>query len=346
MNINSGTDIYIQQLSMEINGGCNYACEMCPQSTGRNKDFLKKMPLDLFERVIDEAMDYGLKMVSLHGSGEPTLNNDMDAYVRVVKSRGLKCQSLTNGFNLNEDFSRRLIDSGIDHLRVSAIGYDRETYRVWMSKDAYQKVRDNVRTFIQLRDKMGADTVMNLYHAVLDPSKKEWEIEQYKINWIDYTGARAEIWMLHNWAGLYDNGPADRKTEQKRSCGRPFSPYLYVRAGGLGKHRGAVVPCCFVLGQDEKAVMGHLDEQSIAEVLKGDFFEHLCKCHKNNEYEELSYCKDCDQLFDAPESLAWTNIDNKQYGHAKYDSNLDFRDYAPTPEAKQSNNLSSKLQPI
>ena len=29
----------IKQLDMELAGGCNYACQMCPQSFGREKEF-------------------------------------------------------------------------------------------------------------------------------------------------------------------------------------------------------------------------------------------------------------------------------------------------------------------
>ena len=34
--------IEIKQLDVELNGGCNYKCNMCPQADGREKDFLKK----------------------------------------------------------------------------------------------------------------------------------------------------------------------------------------------------------------------------------------------------------------------------------------------------------------
>ena len=34
--------IEIKQLDVELNGGCNYKCNMCPQAHGREKDFLKK----------------------------------------------------------------------------------------------------------------------------------------------------------------------------------------------------------------------------------------------------------------------------------------------------------------
>ena len=36
---------------MEVFGGCNYTCQMCPQSNpGRGKNFTRKMPLKEFEK--------------------------------------------------------------------------------------------------------------------------------------------------------------------------------------------------------------------------------------------------------------------------------------------------------
>ena len=67
----------IRLLNIELFGGCNYSCQMCPQGEpGREKDFKKFLPIDVYKKVIDDAMDYGLEAVSLHGSGEPTLSKN------------------------------------------------------------------------------------------------------------------------------------------------------------------------------------------------------------------------------------------------------------------------------
>ena len=45
---------------------------------------------------------------------------------------------------------------------------------------------------------------MQSQHLILDPEKKDYEVEQLRKNWIDYTGIDAEIWLMHNWSGVYD----------------------------------------------------------------------------------------------------------------------------------------------
>ena len=119
--------------------------------------------------------------------------------------------------------------------------------------------------------------------------------------------------------------PAPRRADRRRTCGRPRAPYLNVRAGGIEGRSAAVVPCCFVLGRDEQAVLGHLDAQSIEEVLSSPAYEELRRKHDAGDFDSIPYCKDCDQLYDLPESLVWTNIPGKAYGQSKVLQDLDYR---------------------
>ena len=81
-------NIRVTQLDLELNGRCNYKCEMCPQTGGREKSFIKKLPSSVLSKILDDALQYGVESVSLHGSGEPTLNADMPEAVRAVNPAG------------------------------------------------------------------------------------------------------------------------------------------------------------------------------------------------------------------------------------------------------------------
>jgi pyruvate formate-lyase activating enzyme-like uncharacterized protein len=61
--------VKIDRAVIEINGACNYSCTMCPQDTrtgGRNKDFLKKMGLEEFERNVADCAKHGLRVENPH----------------------------------------------------------------------------------------------------------------------------------------------------------------------------------------------------------------------------------------------------------------------------------------
>jgi hypothetical protein len=322
--------IEIKQLDMELNGGCNYACPMCPQAHGRERDFLKKLPFPIFAKIVDDAAQYGLDTVSLHGSGEPTLNRDMPSFVKYVRDRGLRCLSFTNGLRLDEKMSRGLIEAGLDVLRISCIGYDRESYAHWMSQDTFDKVRENVQRFVALNAEIGGRAQVHLYHLITDLARIDEEIALYRNNWIEATGALGEIWLMHNWAGSEIELGYHRETmvatrATRRSCGRPFSPLLQVRAGGLDGHHGAVVACCMVLGKDSEAVLGHLDSQSIREVVEGAAYDALRRAHREERFDDIPYCKGCDQLYDVPESLVWCNVPGRSYGQSKVVASVDHR---------------------
>ena len=326
--------LQIHQLDLEIHGACNYKCEMCPQAWGRERTFRKSMPMELFKKIVDDAMQYGLTSASLHGSGEPTLNRNMPDMVKYLKDRGVEVISFTNGLRLTDELAGALLDAGLDVLRISAIGCDAEAYARWMEPGAFDQVRENVRHTVAMRDTKGADTQVHLYHLVTDIENKERELALYRKNWVDYTGAMAEAWLMHNWSGLYEEGvPYHRDAmaaPKKRSCGRPFSPLLEVRAGGIDGHAGAVVACCMVLGQDSKAVLGHLDHQTIAEVVAEDAYRELRAAHREERFDDIEYCKGCDQLFDVPEALVWSNIPGRKYGESKITKGLDHRAFAPS----------------
>ena len=68
-------NLKLQRIVMEVFGGCNYTCQMCPQSNpGRGKSFTRKMSLIEFERILDSIIPkYGNPIINLEGSGEPTM---------------------------------------------------------------------------------------------------------------------------------------------------------------------------------------------------------------------------------------------------------------------------------
>ena len=130
----------------------------------------------------------------------------------------------SNGYNLDDNLIDEIIDSKIDIFKISVVGYDEQTYEKMMRTNAFNKVRENVKNLV--RQTEGTNTRVQSQHLILDPEKKDYEVEREK-NWIDYTGIDAEIWLMHNWSGVYD-GKYKRSKEDRRGCGRPFQPMLQV----------------------------------------------------------------------------------------------------------------------
>ena len=69
---------------------------------------------------------------------------DLYDYVRAVNQRGLKCYMYCNGANLKGEFMKKVIDAGIDFIRFSIIGYNREIYQKWMNIDNFELIIQNI----------------------------------------------------------------------------------------------------------------------------------------------------------------------------------------------------------
>ena len=310
----------IERAVIEVNGGCNYSCDMCPQTDpGRHKGFLKQMKIDEFERIVDICQEKGVKIVNLEGSGEATLVRRLPEYVQILTDRGIKSYIYSNGFRFRGQYMKDLVDSGLSRLRLSVIGYNRESYKKWMNTDSFDRIVSQAIEAKDYIEKTGSKTEITSYHLITDNDNLEWELEQYKKNFIEPVGSMAEVWKMHNWSGVYDN-PNERKGGTK-TCGRPFAPEITIRAGGLNGKTGAVHPCCQVLGRDEEAVLGHLSDQTFDQVWNGKAYQELRKGHIDKNYPD--YCKDCDFLIDDPEVLVYTNYDRSVHNLAGTSFSLD-----------------------
>ena len=206
---------------------------------------------------------------------------------------------------------RDVIDAGIDFIRISVIGYNREKYKKWMDVDNFDLITSNLiemQNYIKSNNKTCS---VSTYHLITDNKQIEYEILEYQKNLINKVGSLAYIWKMHNWSGNYDNTNPRKKTD-RRTCGRPFAPELTVRAGGKKGRTGAVVPCCQTLGppNEEKSILGHLDSSSFEEVYFGDEFKKLRHAHETKNFDSIDYCKNCDFLYDDPEVLVWSNDKN------------------------------------
>ena len=313
----------LERAVVEVFGGCNYSCSMCPQSTGRGSNWTRKMPLDLFERILDQLP--GTPIINLEGSGEPTMAKALPLYVEACTKRGLKSFMYCNGTHLRGQFMRDTIDAGLDFVRFSCIGYNPKLYKQWMSQDRFDYVKSNAIETQNYITQSNSTCEVSSYHLILDPAQTEYEIEQYRNNWIDPVDCIGYIWKQHNWSGNYDPNYA-REPKPKKTCGRPFAPEITVRAGGLGGLNGAVTPCCQTMGppNEDKSVLGHFQNQSFKDIWYGDEYNKLRKAHEMEEWPD--YCNNCDFLYEDPEVLVWSN-DPKASTDYMLGTNFSLREY-------------------
>ena len=310
--------MHLKRIVTEIFGGCNYACEMCPQTIpGRDREFLKTLPFELYCNILDQVE--GSPTVLLSGSGEATLHKDLPKFIEEAARRGMRPIIYTNGFNVRDQRMRDLFDAGLYLCRFSVIGYDKETYAKSMAIDAWDTIYQNVQDAMSY-----APDCVSSYHLILDNNNVEFETQQYLKNFVNPLGIKCEIWKQHNWSG---NLKSIKRHGVPSKCGKPFAPELTIRAGGIGDHRGAVVSCCQTLGPPNEipSVLGHADTQSLNEIINGKPMQDLKTAHNTGDWSLAPYCEHCDFRLHDPEVLVYSNNDNQLYQYDAADINL--KDY-------------------
>jgi len=215
---------------------------------------------------------------------------------------------------------RETVDAGCDFFRFSIIGYNAELYGKWMNSPYFSKVIKNLHEMQEYVTKTGSDCVVATYHLVLDNDNIDYEVEQYR-KIVEGAGVSTEIWKMHNWSGVYE--PEYAREGKLKTCGRPFSPDVVIRAGGIDGNRGAIHPCCQVLGRDDEAVLGHMSTNTLEEIWYDEPYNQLRKQHEMGDFPD--FCKGCDFLIDDPEVLVYTNHDRKNY--KMHGTKFDLNDY-------------------
>ena len=124
-------------IHLELTSFCNIRCEYCLHSLGRERMLQKGHIFGIMDDVVLERVYESLrtfpvpvKKVVLGGIGEPTLYKNLSEVVARIKlsSPSTKVGLITNGILLNNELANKLIEAGLDEVKVSLQGLSDEDY--------------------------------------------------------------------------------------------------------------------------------------------------------------------------------------------------------------------------
>jgi len=138
---------------IEVTNHCNLLCETCPR-TFVSYEEPQTLSWDNFLRIVDQFPE--MERAVLHGIGEPLLNKDLARMIAYLKARGIYVLFNTNATLLSDDWARRLIEAGLDELRVSIDGANPKTYALIRGAPLFHKVLQNLQHFIEVQKELGA----------------------------------------------------------------------------------------------------------------------------------------------------------------------------------------------
>jgi len=135
---------------------CNLACIMCEEHSQyrhRSQKIPKRrMPIDLIRRVLEESQ--GLKEIIPSTMGEPLLYEHFDEIIELCTQFGVQLNLTTNGTFPKKGaraWAERLVPITSD-VKISWNGATKSTQEKIMVGSRWDKMLNNVKIFIQVRD--------------------------------------------------------------------------------------------------------------------------------------------------------------------------------------------------
>jgi len=288
---------------------------MCPRDEHEHGREHGIMDQDKYEKSIDEVVTLGAKHIVLTGFGEPMLDKNLESKIAYAKKNGLSTYIISNGSVLNSKRAQKILEAGLDEIRISFYGMGEDTYNTVMQGLDFERTKNGLLKFIKLRDKQNFKTKIQISYLTLPENKKDEQ--NFKEFWEPLVDA-IEIWKPHNFGDGRDYRDRSGKEIQleKKTCGRPESGPLQIQWDG------EVIPCCY--DYNNKIILGNAFEQPVLEILNEKKFKLLRYAHKVGLFNIFPYCNQCDQLLPHSDALVYSNRHNLPAEEAVKLSNTDL----------------------
>lgn len=251
-------------VGIETNNTCNLHCSHCPTNTSmrRSKGI---MSWELYRQIID--LNPGLKRVYLTNWGEPLLHPQIIDMINYAHQKRKLIAITTNATLLDENTSQRLIQAGLDIIKISIDGGPKIFEKI--RGFSYQRVEKNIINFLRIRDSLGAKTWIEVSMLVYKETIPQ--IEPFFNLWkkrVDYLHLQPKFFTFRR---------------KKLSPCRDLWRYLVVLWDGR------VVPCC--ADSEGELLLGRADQDCLQDIFAGEAMQSLRQAHLRGQAGSL--CQDC-----------------------------------------------------
>ncbi len=265
---------------VELTNHCNLRCAKCPTyDAKRGRGFMSEAT---FDKILSDISKSSIPTrVGLNGAGEALLHPDFLRYARKAKqSHNVEELSfITNGLGLTPEMSRELLESGLDHLKVSLDTNDAAVFLKYNRVDGYSAVVDNVIEFCRQKRAGNYSCNVNLKITLYKDDKEL--VEKMRRQWLEHVDA-IRVTKLHNWLGLRGK----RKGVRTAPCEMIWAQIQILWDGQM-------TLCCFD-NMEGYYNMGNVNTADLSQYWKADSrLNEIRKDHLNGDFSRLPICADC-----------------------------------------------------
>ena len=278
-------------------GRCNFVCNFCPCNIAKEnyEERHKLMSLENFKKIVDGIQIFAqkVKVIYLYGYGEPLLHPEFMEMAAYLKNADVcrEIRLVTNGSLLSPDLNTRLVDTGIDLVRISIEALNAQDYKricgvnlnyerfIENIADLYQKSRGKLKIGCKIVNatlKTEADS--DYFHNTFDPISDFAWAEDIVAGWPEFEEMKfpdGQVLEADNWIW---------KRENYIRCSFPLTMMMVHSNGVVG-------PC----PNDWKIAhnFGNAFETPLSTIWNSEAWKRFALLHLEKNRSEINLCKNC-----------------------------------------------------
>lgn len=270
-------------ISIELSSQCNLKCIHCPSHREGDKDEgIRKfgsMSYDVFNNVMNEIDNHGVRTIALHKDGEPLLNKEIISILdRVKKNVNHKVYLSTNGLLLNEEICNAIVRNKIDQINISIGAASDELYKKIRGGDL-SKVKKNIDMLLFYIKSSNVGSIVSVQIIDIEDIDMKDEIIQFKKSW-EEKEVQIDVWKELTWGNKVSN----EKKIKRYPCLALWNSFTI-------NHDGKVSACC--MDWNQSLVIGEYGAQSISEIWQSQTIKNYRLSHIKNDFKTMPLCVKC-----------------------------------------------------
>lgn len=281
--------LYKEVISIESTLSCNSRCVFCGH---HNKIMAGTMTKELYEKIIDECKEYGIKTIFFGVYGEFLTDPFILERIDYLRKHGLGYGFITNASLLTPEITDKLLElGGLTCVNFSVNGFSRKVYEdtmIGLKRDITYK---NILYFLEQIEKRkisGLDIVITAVRTKLNKS----DLKNFYRFWRKQKGVSSiiPIELMDRMGKEYEGELGELGAMNNKQ--NWLVPCKYVWESLRVYYDGKVSTCCKE-DDERKFLIGDLTKQTLKEILDGDPLKKLRQCHLSGNRWKHPTCGKC-----------------------------------------------------
>jgi radical SAM protein with 4Fe4S-binding SPASM domain len=290
----------------EMSNRCTLNCALC--NTGGLKERFRHidrgtMSFETFKAGLDKLLPE-IDLVMLHNWGEPLLNPNLFRCIEYSSHHQLNICLSSNLMMYNENIGRRLVETGLTKLIVSADGLHQETYEKYRRGGDLSRVSRAVENMIDLKNSKNSP-IPKIEMQFIVFKHNEHEMEEYESYWKEKGVDSVRFIRMSFMSGEGRAVATELDLIPNNPDFKPHDPYGTVRkCHDLYSHvsidwNGDWYTCCFPSGEKIYR-MGNIVDDDFWSIWNGEkyiYCRRLVRTGKSQGNYTETMCHDCTGVY-------------------------------------------------